>query len=874
MEEQSESKRAAAAALPSDDDSKSPVVGVLSEGDGNNQTAKTTEKESSSNDKKGQEMEKQDQEQYDPNNDDDPLASNRNEEVVVEGQPPPSPDVPLVTDLAKERIPLLYYTRVQGTGIPRLPPPPRTDSQTSPTMSLPFQTKCTCSIMGRILLSSDNVSGPARSSSNTTATTTTTIMTAGVEDETTPVMTLVQQYLPHVIAAGPDQPVEIFVVVMGFADGTVAVLDAKTQALIGSQAFQIRESTSSNANTSNNNKHAVVALSMDATGSFLAAVDAGGMCTIFEMTKFQIQPAGTTERRQAPTASASDSNVFTSFMSAFTGGGSKAPTAAAAAAAATTTTQTGTMPAAEADVTSRTPTVSVVSWQTHRIPYPRNFGTPTTVALDPAYKRRREKAVLVGFADGRLVQTKRGLIFQRRTDAVLHQALPLAATDSTMAPGIQSLVWRGSLVAWAEPSGIRLFDAEGLHKIAHVDRPVGARRSLYPSVQHMTARLCFETADRLLVAWGDCLLQLTIRESSSSGGNSRAAGAAPENGNPPVEGAPVVVRRRTVECTMAWELDCIAAGVAPLDEKHVIVLGLVPNNEEENNSKAADDDITENEVELQVLSRRDGNVVYSDLLPMLKAPPEAKPKRGRNKVTDSESMAPFAILSTFNIPRMGNLDEIQTSEAIGPDFDPVALFAGGGAPRPTFRDSHLQWDLSHVSPDPCPVDPDMEKDDNVNDEDEMDDDSAASVDSDYYSFVERPFVMDPVPSSENALPPTLWTVSGADAVSARVRNLDDVISVVQDKPAVALQHALRRRAELRKNTLSDLVNRYFAAVLRLRLSSPGGKRLSLRRMKLAASAMPVLLGGSTDLWLRWVSELEDLPGALFILRTVLPVRGG
>lgn len=690
-------------------------------------------------------------------------------------------------------------------------------------------------------------------------------MAAGAEDETTPVMTLVQQYLPHVIASGPDQPVELFVVVMGFADGTVAVLDAKTQALIGSQAFQIRESSNANANN-NNNKHAVVALSMDATGSFLAAVDAGGMCTIFEMTRFQIQPGGTTERRQAPTAAShADANVFTSFMSAFTGGGSKAPTAAAAAAA--NATQPGTMPAAEADVTSRTPTVSVVSWQTHRIPYPRNFGTPTTVALDPAYKRRREKAVLVGFADGRLVQTKRGLIFQRRTDAVLHQALPLAATDSTMAPGIQSLVWRGSLVAWAEPSGIRLFDAEGLTKVAHVDRPVGARPSLYPSVQHMTARLCFETADRLLVAWGDCLLQLTIRESSSSGGNNRAAGAAPENGNPPADGAPVLVRRRTVECTMAWELDCIAAGLAPLDEKHVIVLGLVPNNEEENNSKSADDETTENEVELQVLSRRDGNVVYSDLLPMLKAPPEAKPKRGRNKVT--ESIAPFAILSTFNIPRMGNLDEIQTSEAIGPEFDPVALFAGGGAPRPTFRDSHLQWDLSHVSPDPCPVDP--EKEDDGNDEDEMDDDSTASVDSDDYSFVERPFVMDLVPSSENSLPPTLWTLSGADAVSARVRNLDDVISVVKDKPAVALQHALRRRTELRKHTLGDLVNRYFAAVLRL--SSPGDKRLSLRRMKLAASAMPVLLGGSADLWQRWISRLEELPGALFILRTVMPVRG-
>ena len=499
-----------------------------------------------------------------------------------------------------------------------------------------------------------------------------------------------------------------------------------------------------------------------------------------------------------------------------------------------------------------------MSWQTHRIPYPRNFGTPTTMALDPAYKRRREKAVLVGFADGRLVQTKRGLIFQRRTDAVLHQALPAAPSDdhaTTMAaPGIQSLAWRGSLVAWAEPSGIRLLDTDEWTKLAHVDRPVGARPSLYPSVQHLTARLCFETVDRLLVAWGDCLLQLSIRESQSNTNNAGAAAAAaatttttaPDTATSshtaPTEGAPVMVRRRTVECTMAWELDCIAAGVAPLDEKHVMVLGLVPNQEDENknsgsSSKADEDTVLENEVELQVLSRRDGNVVYSDMLPLLKnPPPEVKPRRGvKNELT--ESIAPFALLSTFHIPRMGNVAEIQSGESITPEFDPVALFAGGGTPRPSFRDSHLQWDLSHVSPDPRDPQEDVNEDDEEEEEEDMEDATVGSVDSDDYAFVERPFVMDSESASQVAPPPTLWIVSAADAVTARVRNLDDVITAIQDKPALALQLALRRRTELRKHKLSDLVNKYFAAVLRL--SSPGGKRLSLRRMKVAGQQQSI-----------------------------------
>jgi hypothetical protein len=47
----------------------------------------------------------------------------------------------------------------------------------------------------------------------------------------------------------------------------------------------------------------------------------------------------------------------------------------------------------------------------------------------------------------------------------------------------------------------------------------------------------------------------------------------------------------------------------------------------------------------------------------------------------------------------------------------------------------------------------------------------------------------------------------------------------------------------------------------------------LRRMKLAAEAMPILLGGDVDLWCRWIKEMEQIPGALFIARGALPVRG-
>jgi hypothetical protein len=737
--------------------------------------------------------------------------------------------------LADESLPLLYYTRVQGSDMPR--PPPGTDAN-GRTESLPLQNACTCSLMGRILLSYDNLVGPPTSST---------------ADET-PVLTLLQQFLPHLAAAGPDQPVELFVSILGFDNGKLLMLDAKTHTTLASSQLLIREG---------HTNHAVVALSMDATGNFLAAVDAGGMCTIFEFAKFQIQPVAAEAPVDTPADAAASANVFSSFVSAFTGTrvptaspaeavASSSTTTADAAVSAASTAEVSTVPAATSS-SPRQPALVVSSLQIHRISYPRNFGVPTTLALDPGYKRKREKAVLVGFADGRLVQTKRGFVFQRRTDAIVHQALPASQGE---APGIQSLVWRGSLVAWAEPSGIRLFDADALTKIAHVDRPVGARPSLYPTVRNLTARLCWETENRLLVAWGDCLLQLTVKESTTS----TQTMVQPSEGGPP--GMPVVVRRRSVECTMAWELDCIAAGVAPLDERHVILLGLVPSADEENEKSQP-----ENEVEVQVLSRTDGNVVYSDLLPILKPPPETKTRRSRKKST-GESLAPYALLSTFDIPRMGNMAELQGTEAGQAEFDPVLLFAGASGPRQSFRDSHCQWDLSQVISGPAvPAENEEEDDDDISVDGG---DSVGSTDSDDYSFVLRPLVME-AENAAPAIPPTLWIVAGSDAVAARVRNLDDAVAAAKDKPALALQRALRQRAQLRKQSLDDLVNAYFAAVLRLPTSE--GKRLSLRRMKLAASAMPVLLGANIDLWKRWIRSLENLPGALFILRNVLPVRG-
>ncbi len=74
---------------------------------------------------------------------------------------------------------------------------------------------------------------------------------------------------------------------------------------------------------------------------------------------------------------------------------------------------------------------------------------------------------------------------------------------------------------------------------------------------------------------------------------------------------------------MAWELDCVACDVVPLDANHVVVLGLVPvlqgDNEGESKSENGTSSSNKNDVELQIVSRNDGTVRYCDALPLLKS---------------------------------------------------------------------------------------------------------------------------------------------------------------------------------------------------------------------------------------------------------------
>jgi hypothetical protein len=193
------------------------------------------------------------------------------------------------------------------------------------------------------------------------------------------------------------------VLLTGHKNGTVSFVHVETgAAIVDSKQLLVNSS---------GEQSAIVDVSLDASANYLAAINVTGCCAIWEVRYGS--PS------EAPTQQA---DVFKSFL----------------------TNLKGQSTTPNSDASSNLKTTSV---QVSRITYPSSFGPPTCLVLDPGYKRRREKSLLVAFSDGRLILTKRGFVFQRRNDAVIYQA--------TAGAFIEALAWRGTLVAWADERWVK-----------------------------------------------------------------------------------------------------------------------------------------------------------------------------------------------------------------------------------------------------------------------------------------------------------------------------------------------------------------------------------------------------------------------------------
>ena len=286
-------------------------------------------------------------------------------------------------------MPLFKYARLVGS-LPRIPK--RNEQESSNA----FSSDCTCSAMGKVILAPDVVDGSDKS----------TALHKRQSD-------LVWKYPHHVLA-------------MGFQNGQLSVVDART----GVDIVPPKELKESRV-------EAMVDVAFDASGTHLAALYANGMCTIWELKYTAARPATATPATPAVASARTpdttarpqpDNNVFTSFLTGFKSPSPNAPT-------------DSSHHHHQHDPTRSTiSSLKTISVQATRVPYPSSFGRPSCMAIDPAYRRNRDKLVLVGFRDGRLILTKRGFL-KRRNDHPIYQG-----SDGA----IEAIEWRGHLVAWAD----------------------------------------------------------------------------------------------------------------------------------------------------------------------------------------------------------------------------------------------------------------------------------------------------------------------------------------------------------------------------------------------------------------------------------------
>jgi len=787
-------------------------------------------------------------------------------------------------------MPPLKYARIMGS-LPRDDNNNDMSNNSTTPSSCALSVKATCSTMGRVVL---RPSADYKSHHHDHASISEAAATGGGGGGTASTSAGV-----HISEYEDDEDADrsftkvCHVIAMGFQDGKIRLVDALSggSVLFGSSlgdggAWFVNP-TLANKKRPDDPENEIVALSFDSSSTYLCALNVRGDAAIFGPLEWG---------RQSQRVSVADTKGGTQkqqqqqgFFAAFVGGGTSDERKVANSGNEENANRVLRPP-----FTLNKPPTSTV-----RFSYADQQGGchPVCMALDPAYGKRKERALLVGFNDGRLIFSKlqgggvtagvtsffggaAAASTVKKSDSVIYQGMGSSSVASGDKFGIEAIAWRGGLVAWADSSGVRLFDIEDMSRIAHIDRPTGARSNLYPTISSLRPSIMFERSDSLLIGWGDCLMAMVIRDAKSS--------AVKKDGPTTKE-----IKKKTVDCTMAWELDCVACSVVPLDEKHVAVLGLVPSAGSSSSSihdtaetEYGDSQIAggDNVIELQVINREDGKSISNDSLPLADQIYTNSVDNSIKRIRTGNA-SEFTLLSSYAVSRMDDSAEFEALDdgekaVIEREVYAVSVSRTEKSSSKKFSDLHRRWNLAN---DVCSSGKEILQDSLAFHHEEEDDDESTSSQlsgcSDNYVFaLSEPINPDILSSdldhSARSSPPIMAVVYSHDVCLVQTRDVDDVVSFARSmgKSALALKYALAHRRDMRRHELDLLVDNYFSALLRLGRHSAEGKSLSFSRVKIAAESLPILLGGDSRMWQRWIFMFARIPGGLFLIREKIPVR--
>ena len=670
------------------------------------------------------------------------------------------------------------------------------------------------------------------------------------------------------------------VLALGFMDGTIQLVDVRTGIdLCPPHILSVDTTTSHVGNTqsspappkgqqpSNINLNSITALSFDAFGSTLAACQRNGSVAVWEF-KWAPDPL-------LPTTKQTDNS---------TSGSTSSSTAPPLTMPDISNQTADSATELLRDFSTKVLTYygpKLVSYPTGNSAFRFSYGLssmPTCISLDPAYSRKRpsERTLICGFSDGRVVLTKKNLnlvgaavtnaphqtksimggLFSGWTKPTSDTVIYQGKVADSEAPnrsicGIEAVSWRGSLVVWVDVSGIKVFDVESMARIAHIDRPSGARAALYhPAISNLKCNLCWESYNSILIGWGDCLMSLQINELSPADNSGGGANIGPAESQQRLTASstlstdmntaaitpPTSQRKRTVDCVMAWELDCVACGVAPMDSDHVAVLGLVipelilnrHDDEDEQKGEMSEENSctvevnTAPTVELQIVSRGLGTIESSDSLPLL------YPPRRNVGVSSSD----FNLLSSYTIPRRDNRVELSGRISTGQ--------TGESFPSSSLRqkenrlEMYQKWSIDRVM---CKSDafhhPDLNASNKVP------------------AAIKRSKSGGTLPQ-----PPIMVVCCASDVVLVNTRDVDDAVAHARSQRnyRLALLRGWMNQPLMKKYSLNFLVNEYLISLIEEKTAAG---------LQLAARSCEVLLRGDIEMWEHWIAVLSTIPGGAY-----------
>jgi hypothetical protein len=175
---------------------------------------------------------------------------------------------------------------------------------------------------------------------------------------------------------------------------------------------------------------------------------------------------------------------------------------------------------------------------------------------------------------------------------------------------VTSATWRGSVVAWADATHVRLMEVQSQTAICYLNAPPNiGRNNPFP------CSLFWDTDMDLLIGWADSFRQLHLVQTvpSTTSNSPASSGSSNKNGH-------VMLRAKLAA---DWVADSIICSVSSFDKDHALLLGYIPPSVDVYNEDLRDLDRLEEEenqhkacIELLCVQKKDGQIFSADLLPL------------------------------------------------------------------------------------------------------------------------------------------------------------------------------------------------------------------------------------------------------------------